>query len=152
MNQVLIKEKLKKILGSSITAAELDSAAREIKLVDTARSARNNLIVTWNGDRYDSLSEAYYSYKLFQLLKKGAIRAIQLQKRYPLPDLDGKMRFSYTCDFIVTRLDGSEILVELKGKLSREDRIRYAYFQNYYNLKLEIVFTSGKEKFRTDFI
>lgn len=147
----IIYEKLKRLAGSK--AEGLKEIAGKFKLLKSGRGTKyNSMKIEYAGDRYDSLSEAYYSYLLDNMLQKGELTVIQRQVNYRLPDINGGFRYRYCADFVVTGLSGEEYVIDVKGRLTPENKIKYAYFQHYHKKKLHIVDTSGASKFDTSFI
>ncbi len=106
----------------------------------------------YEGNTFDSMAELKY-YKILKALKKeNKIKSFERQIRFILPDMNGGNRFSYTCDFVVTKNDNTAIYIEVKGRFLPGNKIRYAYWQTYYNKKLVIVPTTGLKKFHTNWI
>lgn len=108
--------------------------------------------VEYHGMRFDSKAELKYFLILKELLDEDKIRKIERQVRFKLPDMDGGFRFSYTCDFVVTLNNGYKVYLEVKGRMMPGNKLRYAYWQEYYGKKLIIIPTSGIHKFNTDWL
>lgn len=110
----------------------------------------------YNGQKYDSKKEAEYAEILDGLLKQKKILGWKRQVRFPLPDLDWikskSMRSWYQADFVVTDLDNTDHIVEVKGVLTTENKVKYAFFQYYYRRKINIVYTMGLNKMNTDWL
>lgn len=99
--------------------------------------------VVIDGIKFDSKAEGEY-YKILKDLKEtGQIEDFENQVRFSLPDMDGGNRFSYTCDFIVTKLGGEKVYLEVKGRMMPGNKLRYAYWQYVYEEKLIIIPTNG---------
>ena len=105
-----------------------------------------------DGIKFDSLAEGEYYKILKDLLKDNKIQSMENQVRFTLPDMDGGKRFSYTVDFIATKLDGTKVYLEVKGRMMPGNKLRYAYWQYVYKEKLTIIPTSGLKKFNTDWL
>ena len=116
------------------------------------RNWSNSKKTVVDGIKFDSKAEADYYIILQGLLQSNKITALQLQTRFTLPDMDGGKRFSYTCDFVVTKLTGEEIYLEVKGRMMPGNKLRYAYWQYVYDEKLIIIPTSGQKKFHLDWL
>jgi hypothetical protein len=82
----------------------------------------------------------------------GQIKHIAYQVRYPLQDLRGTKRMAYIADFVVTTNDGREVVIDVKGVLTQENKIKLAYFKYVYKKDVELVFTSGPDAYRTKFL
>jgi len=108
--------------------------------------------VVYNGEKFDSKAELKYYLMLKELLEDGRIRKIEKQVRFTLPDMKGGKRFSYTCDFVVTTLEGFKVYLEVKGRMMPGNALRYAYWQQQYGETLTIIPTSGPFKFNLDWL
>lgn len=106
----------------------------------------------YKDDVYDSKSEAKYAAILDYLLKTGKIKSIKRQVPFPLPDRNGKNRLRYIADFVVERLDGSLAVIDVKGLLTPANNIKLAYVKYVHGVKVELVYTTGVDKFRTNFL
>lgn len=106
----------------------------------------------YKGITFDSKAELKYYLILQKLLSEKKIKKVERQVRFKLPDMDGGFRFSYTCDFVVTKNDGKKVYLEVKGRWLAGNKIRYAYWQTYYNKKLHVIFTTGLKKFNTGWL
>jgi len=111
---------------------------------------------TYKGKRYDSKKEAEYAKILDQLLKEKKILSWNRQKRFKLPDLNWletkSMRSWYAVDFVVITEDKREHLLEIKGVLTPENKIKYAFFKYVYRRPLHIIRTTGLEKMNTNWL
>lgn len=116
------------------------------------RSKFGNIRTNFKGRKYDSKAEAKYAGILQGLEKEGKIKHIAYQIRYPLQDLNGTRRMAYIADFVVTTNKGKEILIDVKGILTQENKIKLAYFKYVYKKDVELVFTTGPDAFRTKFL
>ncbi len=111
-----------------------------------------NVKTKYRGRTYDSRAEATYSQMLDELLESNKIRHIVHQKRYPLQDMKGTKRMAYIADFVVTTNKGKEIIIDVKGVLTADNKVKLAYFQYAYDKKVELVYTTGPDAFRTKFL
>lgn len=116
------------------------------------RSRFNNTKTTKDGIKFDSKSECHYYELLKQMLKKGAIKSFERQIRYPLPNMEGKMKMCYIADFVVIGNSGAEYIIDVKGLLTPEMKVKMSFCQHYHNITVHIVFSTGLEAFRTDFL
>ncbi len=112
----------------------------------------NSVISTYKGEKYHSKAEAKYAQILDGLLDQGLIKSYRRQVRYPLPNMDGKMKMAYVADFVVVGNSEEEYITDVKGFLSMENKTKLAYFYYYYKRRVNIVFTTGPERFRTHFL
>ncbi len=82
----------------------------------------------YNGRRYDSKFEAGVAQELDLRLKAGEFVSIEPQYRIPLyvylPDGSKEVIFTYICDFCCEKPDGSYLLVEAKGPITRTYRAK----------------------------
>jgi len=106
----------------------------------------------YDNQTFDSKAELTYYKILKTLQKENKIIGFKRQVRFPLPDMDGGLRFSYTCDFVLTQNDSSKVYIEVKGRWMPGNKIRYAYWQIYYDKALTIVPTTGLKKFHIDWL
>lgn len=151
MSITVIYTALQRILGAK-TKENLEELAKKFKLVGGTRSKYNNLKVYYNKDIYDSLSEAYYAYKLDKLTKDKVISGYERQVKYPLKGRHGSRSLHYKADFVVTAKSGSQYIIDIKGRILPEANIKLAYFEYVYQKPVHLVMTSGPEKFDTSFI
>jgi hypothetical protein len=106
----------------------------------------------YRGHKYDSKAEAHYAELLDNLLEQGKIKSIDRQRVYKLPNMEGKPRMRYMADFVVVGNSGVEYIIDVKGMCTPEMKVKMAYFQYVHNKKVHIVFTTGLEAFRTEFL
>jgi hypothetical protein len=116
------------------------------------RSRFNNKKVTRRGRTYDSKAEASYADTLLSMARVGKIKEVREQVRYPLPNMDGEMRMAYIADFVVINNSGEEFIIDVKGLLTPEMKVKLSYFQYYYKKKVHLVFTTGAHAYRTEFL
>lgn len=120
------------------------------------RSKYNAQKVIYNGDKYDSKKERDYAIILDGLLSEGKIKGWTRQVNFPLPDMNyldtGSKRSRYQADFIVTTLDGNEHIVEIKGLMTPEMKVKYSFFQFVYSRRVHIVPTTGLNPMNTDWL
>lgn len=111
---------------------------------------------SYKGKKYDSRKEAAYAEILDGLLKDKKILKWERQVRYNLPDINwlekGTNRSWYSADFVVTTLDHRRHVVEVKGLLTSENKLKYAFFKYYHKLPLHVVYTTGEAKMNTDWL
>lgn len=111
---------------------------------------------SYKGNKYDSRKEAEYARKLDDLKNEGKIKTWRRQERFPLPDINWlethSKRSWYSADFIVVTLDGREHVVEIKGVLTPENKVKYSFWKYVYERPLHIVFTTGLSKMNTEWL
>lgn len=112
----------------------------------------NNIRTKYKGKTYDSKSEAEYARILDELLDAGKIKEVKRQVKYPLMDMNGTKRLRYVADFVVTKNDGSDVVIDVKGVLTPANKVKLGYVRYVYGVKVELVYTTGLEKFRTQFL
>lgn len=106
----------------------------------------------YNGQVYDSKAEATYARILDELLHDNKIKSISRQVVYPLQDRKGKKRLRYIADFVVEKNNGDRVVIDVKGMLTPANNVKLAYVRYVYGIDVELVFTSGLEKYRTAFL
>ena len=116
------------------------------------RNKFGNVKTVYRGRKYDSRAEAKYSEILDGLLDSKQIKHVSYQKRYPLQDMRGTKRMAYIADFVVITNKGKEHIIDVKGVLTADNKVKLAYFQYAYDKKVEIVYSTGPEAFRTKFL
>lgn len=112
---------------------------------------RNNGGFDCNGVHYDSKSEYVYHQRLLQLQKEGHIQEIKYQHpRFTYPQLkhasdrDGW----YTADFWVLDSKGREHVIEIKGVLETESRIKMSYIEYLYGVEIKVIPTRNTKQSR----
>lgn len=151
MSRTIIFTALKKILGAK-TSEDLHTLSGVFTLAGGTRSKCNNLKVIYQDVKYDSLSEAYYAYKLNELKKLKKIISYERQVNFKLAGRRGQRSLRYCCDFKVIGKSGTEYLVEIKGRILPEANVKLAYFEYVYKLPVYVVMSTGPEKFDTSFL
>jgi hypothetical protein len=94
---------------------------------------------TWSAARpteyagvlYASKAEARRAEVLEMLRRAGKIESWCRARRYPL-NVEGELCGHYTPDFLVTYLDGSQELLEVKGRAARDVAFRLNVFRALY--------------------
>jgi hypothetical protein len=148
MSRVILKDRLNKILGKG-HPYDLDDVVRYMTIIPRARGKYNAINVNLNGKEFDSLSEAFYAWKLEKLLVEGEIKSYTTFKVPAL--VEGKYH-TYYADFVVESLKGVKYVVEVKGVLTTENKVKYAYVKYVHGVNIHIVPTSGPGKFDVTFI
>ncbi|MEK4474305.1 DUF1064 domain-containing protein [Paenibacillus sp. FSL R7-0048] len=104
-------------------------------LFEAALVTKYNLKI--NGIKFDSKMEGEYYQYLLQLKKIGLIKDFSTQPKYVLQE---KPKITYIADFLVTDLDGSERVIDIKGAETAVFRTKLKLFQaNYPTLRIEIL-------------
>lgn len=106
--------------------------------------------ITVDGYVFDSLDESKYYEALKERMYRREILNFELQPKYTLiPSFkkDGKTHraMTYTPDFRVYHLDGSEELIDVKGFSTQQGEIRYKLF-NYLNPDLKLTWVARNLK------
>lgn len=97
-----------------------------------------------NGERYDSKAEAQYAQHLNLLKKAGAILDWKRGQRMTLIDGPTAMeRVTYRADFFVTKPDGTQYAVDVKGVVLRDFRIRALLWRQRFP-KMPLVVVDGR--------
>jgi hypothetical protein len=98
----------------------------------------------YGGYRYRSRAEARYARRLDLESRAGTIRAWRRADTYPLV-VNGRKCGHYTPDFLVTHLDGKQLLIEVKGWAARDFGLRFKLFRALYpELSISIVDGQGR--------
>ncbi|GAA0115706.1 DUF1064 domain-containing protein [Clostridium senegalense] len=110
----------------------------------------NSKKITVDGITFDSIDEFKYYDSLLKRKAKGEIVNFELQPKYTLiPSFkkEGKAyrAMTYTPDFRIYHLDGTEELIDVKGFSTQQGEMRYKLFNYFYpNEKLTWVARSLK--------
>lgn len=96
-----------------------------------------------DGYTFDSRAEAAYYSQLKLLKRAGKIRDFSLQPRYGLvdpykhPKTGKKVRgVEYVADFLVSHLDGSTEVVDVKGVRTEAYKIKKKLFETKYGIAI----------------
>jgi|GEM_PF-503314 len=96
---------------------------------------KHNLDIT--GIRFDSIAEGEYYQLLLQQKKFGEIKAFECHPKFVLQE---KPKVTYTADFLVTELDDSQRVVDIKGVETSTFRVKLKLFQaKYPTLPIDIL-------------
>jgi hypothetical protein len=117
-----------------------------------SNSRYRNMRVEYGGRVYHSLSEAYYGYVLDTLLENKEIKNVEHQVVYKMPGLENKKVIKYIADFVVTSITGKEYVIDVKGRLTTDDKVKLAYWRYCHNKDIYIVMTTGKDRFDISFL
>lgn len=110
----------------------------------------NNKKTTIDGITFDSRDESLYYQSLKDMKSKGLIKDFELQPKFLLQESfakDGKKyrAINYIADFKVINNDGSSYIVDVKGMLTTEFKIKMKLFNyKYPNIELKLVSRSIK--------
>jgi hypothetical protein len=89
------------------------------------------------GIRFDSVAEGEYYQELLQRKKYGEIKDFECHPKFILQE---KPKITYIADFIVTELDGSQRVVDIKGVETSTFRVKLKLFQaKYPTLPIDIL-------------
>ncbi|WP_340397996.1 DUF1064 domain-containing protein [Paenibacillus sp. FSL E2-0202] len=104
-------------------------------MFEEAQLKKYNIKIT--GNRFDSMMEGEYYRHLLQLKKIGLIKDFTLQPKYILQE---KPKITYIADFLITDMDGSERVVDIKGAETAVFRTKLKLFQvKYPTMRIEIL-------------
>ena len=113
-------------------------------------SKYNNKKTVVDGIVFDSRDESLYYEALKDMKLKGLIKDYELQSKYLLQEgfvKDGKRYrpINYIADFRVINNDGSFYVVDIKGMLTTEFKIKMKLFNyKYPNIELKLISRSLK--------
>ena len=96
--------------------------------------------VTVDGYAFDSIDESKYYQALLIRKAKGEILNFEMQPKFILiPGFkkQGKTfrAMTYTPDFLIYHIDGSEELIDVKGFSTQQGELRYKLFNYFYQDK-----------------
>ncbi|HDU6608659.1 TPA: DUF1064 domain-containing protein [Listeria monocytogenes] len=113
------------------------------------RSKYNAKKVVIDNIKFDSKAEA--AYQQLKLLKlTGEVTSFDLQPEFTLQDSfrkNGKLyrAIKYKADFLVRYSDGHEELIDIKGMLTKEFRIKQKLFEMRYMQSIKCLKLKGKK-------
>lgn len=112
---------------------------------------------TIDGITFDSKAEAAYYNRLKILKKAGEIKDFEMQVQFNLlesfehPSKKTKAgepsrvrAINFTPDFVITELDGSKTVVDVKGMITKDFPLRAKLFMNKYNMPLILAKRKGR--------
>jgi len=107
--------------------------------------------ITVDGYTFDSLDEFRYYEYLLRKKAKGEIINFELQPKYTLIPCFKKFgktqrAITYTPDFLVYHLDGSQELIDVKGYSTQQGELRKKLF-DYLNPGLKLTWVSRSLKY-----
>lgn len=109
--------------------------------------------VTIDGITFDSRSEGRYYEHLLKLKKTGAVEDFEMQKAFTLLDRFAHLQtgrivraITYKADFEVIYADGHVEVVDIKGFLTPEFKIKAKMFMFRYQIPLVLLKWSAKDK------
>lgn len=89
------------------------------------------------GIRFDSKMEGEYYQELLLMKKYGEIKDFSCQPKFVLQE---KPKVSYIADFLITDLDGSQRVIDIKGVETSTFRVKLKLFQAIYpTMRIEIL-------------
>lgn len=116
----------------------------------TRRSKYNQIKTVYLGERYDSLGEAEYAFKLTQRQLAGEIRAWNRPPAIVLVNASSpRDRITYKPDFEIKPLNGPAIYVDYKGSHVTETaawRIKVKLWKRNIPFELRVAYPTGVEK------
>ncbi|SDG73740.1 Protein of unknown function [Aneurinibacillus thermoaerophilus] len=107
-----------------------------------AKNKYNARKVVVDGITFDSKIEAQYYLYLKELKEKGEVLEFQLQPQYLLQgeyiNSEGKKirPIYYIADFLVTYKDGTQEVIDIKGKPTPEAKLKKKLFEYKYKIPL----------------
>ena len=110
----------------------------------------NNKKTTIDGIVFDSRDESLYYQALKNMKSNGLIKDFELQPKFELQEAfvknDKKYRpINYIADFRVINNDGSAYIVDIKGMLTTEFKIKMKLFNyKYPDIELKLISRSVK--------
>lgn len=110
-----------------------------------------------DGIIFDSKAEAAYYNQLKILKRAGEIKDFEMQVQFTLLESfkhpskktkagkPSKVRaINFTPDFVITELDGSKTVVDVKGMMSKDFPLRAKLFMKKYNMPLILAKRKGQ--------
>ena len=152
MSSTIIYQRLKKF-NLGFTDSELKKMTSYFKVLSSGKGTKYNAMkVSYKDNKYDSFSEAIYAFLLDKMLKNKSIKSYERQVKYKLENMQGKLTMRYVADFVVIGNSGKEYIIDVKGRLLPENKVKYAYFRYVYKKDIHIVYTTGASRFDTSFL
>lgn len=116
----------------------------------STRSKYNAKKVVIDNIKFDSKAEAAYYQQLKLLKMTGEVVSFDLQPEFILQDSfrkNGKLyrAIKYKADFFVRYSDGHEELIDVKGMLTKEFRIKQKLFELRYMQSIKCVKLKGRQ-------
>ncbi|EAC5123980.1 DUF1064 domain-containing protein [Listeria monocytogenes] len=116
----------------------------------STRSKYNAKKVVIDNIKFDSKAEAAYYQQLKLLKMSGEVVSFDLQPEFILQDSfvkNGKKyhAIKYTADFLVRYKDGHEELIDVKGMLTKEFRIKQKLFELRYMQSIKCLKLKGRQ-------
>lgn len=115
----------------------------------STRSKYNAKKVVIDNIKFDSKAEAAYYEQLKLLKMSGEVVSFDLQPEFILQDSfvkNGKLyrAIKYKADFLVRYSDGHEELIDIKGMLTKEFRIKQKLFELRYMQSIKCLKLKGR--------
>lgn len=115
----------------------------------STRSKYNAKKVVIDNIKFDSKAEAAYYQQLKLLKLTGEVTSFDLQPEFTLQDSfrkNGKLyrAIKYKADFLVRYSDGHEELIDIKGMLTKEFRIKQKLFELRYMQSIKCLKQKGR--------
>ncbi|EGS8477545.1 TPA: DUF1064 domain-containing protein [Listeria monocytogenes] len=116
----------------------------------STRSKYNAKKVVIDNIKFDSKAEAAYYQQLKLLKMSGEVVSFDLQPEFILQDSfvkNGKKyhAIKYRADFLVRYKDGHEELIDIKGMLTKEFRIKQKLFELRYMQSIKCLKLKGRQ-------
>lgn len=116
----------------------------------STRSKYNAKKVVIDNIKFDSKAEAAYYQQLKLLKMTGEVVSFDLQPEFVLQESfrkNGKLyrAIKYKADFLVRYSDGHEELIDIKGMLTKEFRIKQKLFEMRYMQSIKCLKLKGKQ-------
>ncbi len=116
----------------------------------STRSKYNAKKVVIDNIKFDSKAEAAYYQQLKLLKMTGEVVSFDLQPEFVLQESfrkNGKLyrAIKYKADFLVRYSDGHEELIDVKGMLTKEFRIKQKLFELRYMQSIKCVKLKGRQ-------
>ncbi|EAC2777452.1 hypothetical protein AP067_07875 [Listeria monocytogenes] len=116
----------------------------------STRSKYNAKKVVIDNVKFDSKAEAAYYEQLKLLKMSGEVVSFDLQPEFILQDSfvkNGKKyhAIKYRADFLVRYKDGHEELIDIKGMLTKEFRIKQKLFELRYMQSIKCLKLKGRQ-------
>jgi hypothetical protein len=117
----------------------------DMKEKSPKKSKYNNIKTTVAGYKFDSRAEANYYLFLLSEKKFGRVKEIELQPKFILQDkfVKGGVKWpgiTYKADFRVTYTNGLVEIIDVKGAITKEFRLKQKIFEyRYPDLTIKLV-------------
>lgn len=111
------------------------------------KSKFGNIRTMYKGDVFDSKHEAFFARDLDFRVKGKDIKSYERQVRFPII-INGIKICDYIADFVIAHKDGSQEVVDCKGKTTDVYRLKKKLVEAIYKIRITEVYRERGGKYR----